>query len=66
MFDLGKGLEWLIAIAQKAEESPTNTYMESKSVRVKDKFVGEYSLKVRVGINHPVLRRNKEKDCLPE
>jgi hypothetical protein len=48
--DLIKGLEWLLDLAQMAEESPDNTYHQKTIRTFHGKSVGEYSLRVRVGL----------------
>ncbi|HUW63352.1 MAG TPA: hypothetical protein VMW83_01435 [Spirochaetia bacterium] len=57
--DLIKGLEWLLDVAQRAEESPDNTYYESATHTLCGKSVGEYSFRVRVGLPTQIPKNKK-------
>lgn len=64
MSAFSKGFEWLLDLARKAEESENNTYIKMMRMEIKDRVVGEYSIKVKAGLNRPPLLNNEENKLL--
>lgn len=66
MSSLAKGFEWLLDLAEKAEESENKTYNKVMRLTIKDKVACGYSIWVRVGLNSSPLRlTEKENNFFP-
>lgn len=59
MPSIAKGFEWLLNMAEKAEELDNKTFTKITRLTIKDKVTSEYSIKVKVGLNSP-LRLNEK------